>query len=161
MKNNDYTSFFKTKSKKVERYIRCRKCGGNMEWSRDFPPQIKCTKCGYTVYPKPYEPDCIKLPETLEEYFELCEKVRAKMLIRSQDKTVLVKFENIVVNLKLPDSLKVICWSWNDAQRSGGYFVLGKYSTKAKAIKVLDMIQEAYVNGHIDFQMPEDSEVVA
>lgn len=83
------------------------------------------------------------------------------MLIRSQDKTALVKFENIVVDLKLPDSLKVICWSWNDAQRSGGYFVLGKYSTKAKAIKVLDMIQEAYVNGHIDFQMPEDSEVVA
>lgn len=83
------------------------------------------------------------------------------MLIRSQDKTTLVRFENIVVNLKLPDSLKVICWSWNDAQRSGGYFVLGKYSTKAKAIKVLDMIQEAYVNGHIDFQMPEDSEVVA
>ena len=82
------------------------------------------------------------------------------MLIRSQDKTALVKFENIVVNLKLPDSLKVICWSWNDAQRSGGYFVLGKYSTKAKAIKVLDMIQEAYVNGHIDFQMPADSEVV-
>lgn len=83
------------------------------------------------------------------------------MLIRSQDKTALVKFENIVVNLKLPDSLKVICWSWNDAQRSGGYFVLGKYSTKAKAIKVLDMIQEAYVNGRIDFQMPEDGEVEA
>lgn len=82
------------------------------------------------------------------------------MLIRSQDKTALVKFENIVVNLKLPDSLKVICWSWNDAQRSGGYFVLGKYSTKAKAMKVLDMIQEAYVNGHIDYQMPADSEVV-
>lgn len=104
------------------------------------------------------------------------------MLIRSQDKTVLVKFENIVVNLKLPDSLKVICWSWNDAQRSGGYFVLGKYSTKAKAIKVLDMIQEAYseyqimlnfsasylhefkekkTDGFAIFQMPEDSEVKA
>lgn len=81
------------------------------------------------------------------------------MLIRSQDKTALVKFENIVVNLKLPDSLTVICWSLQDAQRSGGYFILGKYSTKAKAMKVLDMIQEAYVNGHIDFQMPEDSEV--
>ena len=66
------------------------------------------------------------------------------MLIRSQDKTALVKFENIVVNLKLPDSLKVICWSWQDAQRSGGYFILGKYSTKEKAMKVLDMIQEAY-----------------
>lgn len=83
------------------------------------------------------------------------------MLIRSQDKTALVKFENIVVNLKLPDSLNVICWSLQDAKRNGGYFVLGEYSTKAKAMKVLDMIQEAYVNGHIDYQMPEDSEVEA
>jgi nucleoside-diphosphate-sugar epimerase len=66
------------------------------------------------------------------------------MLIRSQDKTALVKFENIVVNLKLPDSLNVICWSLQDAQRSGGYFILGTYSTKAKVMKVLDMIQEAY-----------------
>jgi hypothetical protein len=68
------------------------------------------------------------------------------MLIRSQDKTALVKFENIVVNLKLPDSLNVICWSLQDAQRSGGYFILGKYSTKEKAMKVLDMIQEAYAD---------------
>lgn len=82
------------------------------------------------------------------------------MLIRSQNKTALVKFENIVVNLKLPDLLKVICWGWQDAQRSEGYFILGEYSTKAKAMKVLDMIQEAYVNGHIDYQIPEDSEVV-
>lgn len=82
------------------------------------------------------------------------------MLIRSQDKTALVKFKNIVVNLKLPDSLNIICWSLQDAQRSGGYFVLGEYSTKEKAMKVLDMIQEAYVNGHIDYQMPADGEVV-
>ena len=68
------------------------------------------------------------------------------MLIRSQDKTALVKFENIVINLKLPESLRVICWSLQDAQRSGGYFVLGEYSTKAKALKVLDMIQEAYMD---------------
>lgn len=93
------------------------------------------------------------------------------MLIRSQDKTALVKFENIVVNLKLPDSLNVICWSLQDAQRSGGYFILGKYSTKEKAIKVLDMIQEAYERYEYEkafktglalfetFQMPEDSEV--
>ena len=78
MKNNNCTSFFKAKPKKVERYIRCRKCGGNMEWVEYYPPEIKCPKCGYTVYPKPYEPDCIKLPETLEEYFELYEKVRMK-----------------------------------------------------------------------------------
>lgn len=55
------------------------------------------------------------------------------MLIRSQDKTALVKFENIVINLKLPDSLNVICWSLQDAQRNGGYFILGKYSTKEKS----------------------------
>lgn len=81
------------------------------------------------------------------------------MLIRSQDKTALVKFENIVVNLKLPDSVTIICWSLQDAQRNGGYFVLAEYSTKAKAMKVLDMIQGAYVNGHADYQIPEDSEV--
>lgn len=27
-------------------------------------------------------------------------------------------------------------------------------------MSVLSMIQEAYVNGHIDYQMPDDSEVV-
>ena len=95
------------------------------------------------------------------------------MLIRSQDKTALVKFENIVINLKLPDSLNIICWSLQDAQRSGGYFILGKYSTKEKAMKVLDMIQEAYCEfmavrnddmwcgKESVFQMPEDSEVEA
>ena len=36
---------------------------------------------------------------------------------------------------------------------------LGKYSSEAKAMKVLNMIQEAYVNGHIDYQMPVDGSV--
>ena len=41
--------------------------------------------------------------------------------------------------------------------------VLGKYSTEEKAIKVLDMIEDAYRNsaftdGNI-FRMPQDSEV--
>lgn len=71
------------------------------------------------------------------------------MLIRSQDKTALVKLENIVVNLKLQDSVTIICWSLQDAQRNGGYFVLGKYSTKEKAMKVLDMIQKAYANAEL------------
>ena len=72
------------------------------------------------------------------------------MLIRSQDKTALVKFENIVVNLKLPDSLTIICWSLQDAQRNGGYLILGKYSTKEKAMKVLDMIQGAYADAKLN-----------
>lgn len=75
------------------------------------------------------------------------------MLIRSQNKEVLAAFES------LPDieaSGGVI-----SARRDIGWCcLLGEYSTKAKAMKVLDMIQEAYVNGHIDYQMPDDSEVV-
>lgn len=68
------------------------------------------------------------------------------MLIRSQDKTALVKFENVVINLKLPDKVEVICWSLQDTHRNGGYLTLGNYSTNEKALKVLDMIQEAYTN---------------
>lgn len=39
-----------------------------------------------------------------------------------------------------------------------GFLYLGSYETEEKALKVLDTIQEAYINGYIDFQMPEDSE---
>ena len=75
------------------------------------------------------------------------------MLIRSQNKEVLVAFESLL-----------------DIEVSGGVIsargdigwccLLGEYYTKEKAMKVLDMIQEAYANGHIDYQIPEDSEVV-
>lgn len=73
------------------------------------------------------------------------------MLIRSQDKSRLI-------NLNNTQELRF----WECAQ---GFNItdcvcpIGHYSTKAKAVKVLDMIQEAYANGHIDFQMPADSEV--
>lgn len=96
------------------------------------------------------------------------------MLIRSQNKEVLAVFENLL-----------------DVEVSGGVIsvrkdhgwccLLGEYSTKAKAIKVLDMIQEAYseyqimlnfsasylhefkekTDGFAIFQTPEDSEVEA
>lgn len=76
------------------------------------------------------------------------------MLIRSQDKETLVNIETSIVlyisgtiGKKYPIST------------SNGY-AIGFYSTKEKAIKVLDMIQEAYVNGHVDYQIPTDSEVV-
>ena len=75
------------------------------------------------------------------------------MLIRSQNKEVLIVFESL---LDVEASGGVI-----SARRDMGWCcLLGEYSTKAKAMKVLNMIQEAYVNGHIDFQMSEDSEVV-
>lgn len=80
------------------------------------------------------------------------------MLIRSQNKIFLVKFENIVININNINGKEIICWSQMNPGEDE-YISLGNYSTKAKAMKVLDMIQEAYINGHIDFQMPEDSEV--
>lgn len=74
------------------------------------------------------------------------------MLIRSQNKEVLVAFES------LPD-IEVSGGVISARRDMGWCCLLGEYSTKAKAMKVLDMIQEAYVNGHIDYQIPEDSEV--
>lgn len=96
------------------------------------------------------------------------------MLIRSQNKEVLVAFESLP-NIEASD--RVI-----SARRDMEWHcLLGEYSTKAKAIKVLDMIQEAYseyqimlnfsasylhefkekTDGFAIFQMPEDSEVEA
>ena len=112
------------------------------------------------------------------------------MLIRSQNKEVLVAFEF------LPD-IEVSGGVISVRRDIGWCCLLGEYSTKAKAIKVLDMIQEAYadaelipmtvpnigkmfaeapaskenellaeaigemVKNKMVFQMPEDSEVVA
>ena len=92
------------------------------------------------------------------------------MLIRSQNKMSLVKFENIVININNINGKEIICWSQMNPGEDE-YISLGYYSTKAKAMKVLDMIQEAYCefmavrnddmwNGKESiFQMPEDSEV--
>ena len=94
------------------------------------------------------------------------------MLIRSQNKMSLVKFENIVININNINGKEIICWSQMNPGEDE-YISLGHYSTKAKAMKVLDMIQGAYCdfmavrNGDMwcgkesVFQMPEDSEVEA
>ena len=89
------------------------------------------------------------------------------MLIRSQDKRMIVNFDNICT---------VSAFSEKDSEdiyvedRTGSLMV-GRYSTKAKAMKVLDMIQEAYCKfmsvknddawsgKESVFYMPEDSEV--
>lgn len=77
------------------------------------------------------------------------------MLIRSQNKELLVNF-NVSAGIEIEErNTKTVVTSYI----TGCSYLLGEYSTKEKALKVLDMIQEAYVNGHIDYQMPEDSEV--
>lgn len=114
------------------------------------------------------------------------------MLIRSQNKKYLVSTNNIIFYVM--DS-EVICFGISGIEDSD-YIILGHYETETKAMKVLDMIQEAYeeykinctfltgftgqrtivesndihVNGfkelvksfkkNMDFQMPEDGEVV-
>lgn len=76
------------------------------------------------------------------------------MLIRSQDKEILANMEGPIAIEILDNGKGRATMYWKDS------YVLGHYSSKEKAMKVLDMIQEAYVNGHIDYQMPADSEVV-
>jgi len=67
------------------------------------------------------------------------------MLIRSQDKMSLVKFENIVININNINGKEIICWSQMNPGEDE-YILLGHYSNKAKAMKVLNMIQEAYMD---------------
>jgi hypothetical protein len=89
------------------------------------------------------------------------------MLIRSQNKAILLNFSNsTVVYIAKNDKDFVIL-----SLENGNRYRFGKYSSEAKAMKVLDMIQEAYYefmavrnddmwNGKESvFQMPEDSEV--
>ena len=64
------------------------------------------------------------------------------MLIRSQNKAVLLNFSNWAAIYTVKDGDDFILSSLEGENKCA----LGKYSTKAKAMKVLDMIQEAYVD---------------
>lgn len=97
------------------------------------------------------------------------------MLIRSQDKRMIVNFDNICTVSAFPEKDSEDIY----VEDGTGSLMVGRYSTKAKAMKVLDMIQEAYseyqimlnfsvsylhefkekTDGFAIFQMPEDSEV--
>lgn len=62
------------------------------------------------------------------------------MLIRSQNKRILINMNN-VSSLEVSDNeLRIF------ADNGEAIYDIGEYSTKAKAIKVLDMIQEAYMD---------------
>ena len=89
------------------------------------------------------------------------------MLIRSQDKTILVNVDNTFnITIRYTNGAAAIYIG-----SPSGYCNIAEYSTKAKAIKVLDMIQEAYETYEYEkafktgltlfeaFQMPEDGSV--
>ena len=64
------------------------------------------------------------------------------MLIRSQDKEVLVNFD-VSAGIEIAEgTTKTVITSYI----TGCSYLLGEYSTKAKAMKVLDMIQGAYMD---------------
>ncbi len=64
------------------------------------------------------------------------------MLIRSQDKEILINFNNApAIQIMETDGDAIIACS--DTYET---YTIGFYSTKAKAMKVLDMIQEAYMD---------------
>lgn len=83
------------------------------------------------------------------------------MLIRSQDKTIIVNIDNAfsIAIRDINGAASIYVGS------QGGCCIIAEYSTKAKALKVLDMIQEAYCEfmswdgKESAFCMPEDSEV--
>lgn len=89
------------------------------------------------------------------------------MLIRSQNKAILLNFSNLAAIYTVKDGDDFIISSLEGENKC----TLGKYSTKAKAMKVLDMIQEAYCKfmsvknddawdgKESVFYIPEDSEV--
>ena len=65
------------------------------------------------------------------------------MLIRSQDKRILINMKN-VLSIEVGDNeLRIF------ADDGETIYDLGSYSTKEKAMKVLDMIQEAYANAEL------------
>lgn len=89
------------------------------------------------------------------------------MLIRSQDKRILINMDNVSSLEVGDDGLRLF------ADDGETIYDIGEYLTESKVIKVLDMIQEAYCkfmsvknddawNGKESvFYMPEDSEVEA
>lgn len=63
------------------------------------------------------------------------------MLIRSQDKRMIVNFNNICTVSAFPEKDSEDIY----VEDGTGSLMIGRYSTKAKVMKVLDMIQDAYM----------------
>lgn len=68
------------------------------------------------------------------------------MLIRSQDKRMIVNFDNICTVSAFPEKDSEDIY----VEDGTGSLMVGRYSTKEKAMKVLDMIQEAYADAKLN-----------
>lgn len=66
------------------------------------------------------------------------------MLIRSQDKSISINMNNVSRIELGDDRLRIF------ADNGDAIYDIGEYSTEAKVIKVLDMIQEAYADAKLN-----------
>lgn len=68
------------------------------------------------------------------------------MLIRSQNRELLINFNNApaIGIMEVEGDVKITCSDTDET------LDIGSYSTKAKAMKVLDMIQEAYADAELN-----------
>lgn len=79
------------------------------------------------------------------------------MLIRTQNKQKIFNLNKLVLfyTEKEGDTIKI------ELQTENIIGTLGKYSSEKKVIKVLDIIQDTYVEGKEKvFEMPADDEVI-
>ena len=80
-----------------------------------------------------------------------------ELWIRSQDKTKLVKVDNIAYMDSSEDYEKEVHSLWNDCKG-----ILGTYKSKERALEILDEIQkifynkQKYINNVVVYQMPEN-----
>jgi hypothetical protein len=85
------------------------------------------------------------------------------MIIRSQDKKSIINFDRVdTLRLSRCVAKGVIKEHYQTDvfyDMTDTFGVLGTYSTEEKAIKVLDMIQSAYLQECLCIQIPQDSEV--
>lgn len=68
------------------------------------------------------------------------------MLIRSQDKRMIANFDNICTVSAFTEKNSEDIY----VEDGTGSLMIGRYSTRAKAMKVLDMIQEAYADAKLN-----------
>ncbi len=79
------------------------------------------------------------------------------MWIRSQDRDCLTNVNDVCFYKLTNEGRRIYqfrCYGYGD-----DYYILGNYSSKDKALKIMIQIQEAIEAGSCVFQMPQDDEV--
>ena len=89
------------------------------------------------------------------------------MRIRTQDRTSSVDIDGMIINIVTdPQEVETQCAIVADKLETINMKLLGIYSTEEKALKVIDMIEDAYEDANMlyvsntVFHMPADEEVI-